>query len=618
MSCRALRLLFSILIACLGLACSGVVAGSEPSFPPLELRIAHLNDHHAHLEGQSGAELLLDGVPTRVELGGFARLVTLFKAQEGTPGLLKLHAGDALSGSLYYTLFRGAADAHLMNQVCFDAFVPGNHEFDGGDEGLRNFLDTLAGGDCATPVLSANVQPLVGTALAPGGRRYLRPYVIREVEGVRVGIIGITAAAKTMQSSRPLDSTRFLDELGTAQATVDELKAQGVRHIVLLTHQGHARDLAMAARLSEVDVIIGGDSHTLLGDFSSLGLAGAGPYPAQVRNREGDLVCVGQAWEYGKAWGLMRISFDARGRVRQCGGEATLVLGDRFEQRNGAGQWQLLEGPAHQQLLARLQETPGVRVAQPDAAAAAMLAGYSGQMDAARARVIAQVAQPFCLVGVPGEAGNRSAAVAGCETAHTLARGSAVAELVATAFLHASPGADLALTNAGGVRLPLAPGPFRLDTAFNLLPFDNLLVELDLRGEQLLGALEDGVSQHLDQGQGGGSHPYGAGVRWRLDMSQPRGQRFSQVEVRDRASGAWLPLELERTYRLVTHDFIATGRDGYHTLGRLQGSAAWHDTYLSYTQALVDFAEARGLLPGPEAASVSHQQVRTRSGQLLP
>jgi 5'-nucleotidase/UDP-sugar diphosphatase len=58
----------------------------------------------------------------------------------------------------------------------------------------------------------------------------------------------------------------------------------------------------MAAQLSDVDVIIGGDSHTLLGDFSAIGIdASSGPYPTVVRNRDGDPVCIGQAWEYAKA-----------------------------------------------------------------------------------------------------------------------------------------------------------------------------------------------------------------------------------------------------------------------------------------------------------------------------
>ena len=228
---------------------------------PLTLNIAHINDHHSQLEPQANAELTLDGQPTRVSLGGFARISSVFKQLEAsTPNLLKLHAGDAITGTLYYTFFRGAADARMMNTVCFDAFALGNHEFDDGDAVLRGFLDELGQGDCRTPVLAANVQPAAGSPLAAsGGRSPIQPYTIKTVGGARVGIVGIAIADKTVNSSRPLASTQFLDEVTSAQRAIDELKRQGVHHIVLLTHQGYARDQAMARRLSGVDVVIGGE-----------------------------------------------------------------------------------------------------------------------------------------------------------------------------------------------------------------------------------------------------------------------------------------------------------------------------------------------------------------------
>lgn len=76
----------------------------------------------------------------------------------------KLHAGDAVTGDLYYTLFKRVADAVLMNEVYFDAFALGNHEFDDGDAGFAAFLDELAKGECNTTVLADNVMPEVGVS----------------------------------------------------------------------------------------------------------------------------------------------------------------------------------------------------------------------------------------------------------------------------------------------------------------------------------------------------------------------------------------------------------------------------------------------------------------------
>jgi 5'-nucleotidase len=126
----------------------------------------------------------LDGVATQVDLGGFARQTAMFKSMADTKNLLKLHAGDALTGSLYYTFFKGAVDAQMMNTICFDAFTPGNHEFDDGDSILKGFLDELAKGSCKTPSISSNVVPAVGTPLVPtASSAYLKPWVIKDVDG---------------------------------------------------------------------------------------------------------------------------------------------------------------------------------------------------------------------------------------------------------------------------------------------------------------------------------------------------------------------------------------------------------------------------------------------------
>jgi 5'-nucleotidase/UDP-sugar diphosphatase len=624
LSGRAATALGALLLA----SCAGKGVGmpdvpsSDAALKPFELNIAHINDHHSQLDGFPATELLLDGVPTQVELGGFARQTALFKSLAGMPNLLKLHAGDALTGSLYYTFFKGKADARMMNTVCFDAFIPGNHEFDDGDATLKGFLDELAVGPCKTPTLSANIVPQTGSPLAPlGATPYLQPTVIKRVDGVRVGLVGITIAGKTRASSRPLPGTQFLDEATAAQAAIDALTAQGVRHIVLMTHQGYAADQALAAKLTGVDVIIGGDSHTLLGDFSAHGVPSSGPYPTVVKNKSGEPVCIGQAWEYSKAFGLMHVKFDAQGRVSQCGGQAALVIGDSFRRKDAAGAtggWQPMSGADSQILAAKLARQPAVRVVTPDADAARTLAAFAGQVNTEKARLIGAASEPLCLVRVPGESTNPSAGVAGCAAAHTLARGSDVAQVVAEAFLRGSRRADFALQNAGGVRVPVPAGTLSMNTAFTVLPFTNVLIELDLTGAEVLAALEDGVANHLDQGQSSGSHPYAAGLRWDLDMRQPRGKRFSNVQVRSKATGAWAPLDPAQSYVMVTNDFVAAGRDGYATLGPVYAAGRFVNTYLLYTQTFVDYLSATGPLARPPRADYAHQNVITRDGVTLP
>ncbi|MCP5271401.1 MAG: 5'-nucleotidase C-terminal domain-containing protein [Burkholderiaceae bacterium] len=599
----------------------GPAADPAPSFAAIELNIAHVNDHHSQLEGFPGTTLTLDGTTTRVTLGGFARLTSIFQALEdaGTPNLLKIHAGDAVTGTLYYTFFKGEADARMMNTICFDAFALGNHEFDDGDAQTAAFLDALWTPACQTPILAANVQPALGTPLAPlSVTDYIQPYAIREFDGVKVALIGIDIAGKTTNSSRPLASTVFADEVATAQAVIDQLKAEGLRHFVLVTHQGYANDLAMAAALTDVDAIVGGDSHSLLGDFTAYGLSSSGAYPTVATNADGKPVCIGQAWEYAKAVGLMNVRFDTTGAVASCGGQASLVIGDDFARDDGTGSFVALDDAARAALKTTLAADPALKVTTPDAGAAAVLASYTGQVDAEKAKPIGTATEALCLVRVPGESTNRSAGTAGCEAANTLARGSDAAQAVAQAFLVGSRRADLALQNAGGVRIPVPAGTLTMNTAFTLLPFTNVIVELDMTGAEVIAALEDAVANHLDAGQSTGSHPYAAGLRWDLDMSQAKGARFSNVQVKNRSTGVWSAIDPAATYVVATNDFIAEGRDGYTTLGTVFASGRVVNTYLLYTQTFADWVVAEGSIGRPARGEYAHQVVITADGTTPP
>ncbi|NDC04247.1 MAG: bifunctional metallophosphatase/5'-nucleotidase, partial [Betaproteobacteria bacterium] len=156
-------------------------------YPQLDLTIAHINDHHSNLDPIADQEFTVDGVKTRVQLGGMAQMAQAFTAYGGRDNVLKLHAGDAITGTSYFTFFRGEADAKMMNAICFDAFALGNHEFDESDAGLKFFLDALAQGSCGTAVLSSNVRPKIGTALAPVSTTdYFRPSMVRVIRGVKV------------------------------------------------------------------------------------------------------------------------------------------------------------------------------------------------------------------------------------------------------------------------------------------------------------------------------------------------------------------------------------------------------------------------------------------------
>lgn len=467
---------------------------------PLSLTILHVNDHHSHLDAESVKLNLMTAAGKResidVEYGGFARVTSAIKSlAAATPNVLKMHAGDAVTGDLYFNLNDGKADADMMNTVCFDSFTLGNHEFDNTDAGLKKFIDFLHAGNCKTPVLSANVKFAPNSALAGGP---VKASTVVERDGQKIGIIGLTIADKTKNSSRPDAGTTFQNEATAAQAEITRLRSQGINKIIVASHVGYTGELALARQLSGVDVIVGADSHTLLGPadrMSALGLTPEGEYPTRVADKDGKLVCVVQAWQYSYVVGELKVDFDKNGDVTGCQGKPHVLIGDTFKRGTAA--------VSDADLAAIKQDIAAsgvLRQTAPDTAAAATLAGYKSAKDALGKKVVATAPANLCLRRVPGTKRDATRSVLGdvCnKDANVIAHGGDVQQLVAQAFLERGKAffnADISIQNGGGVRVDLPAGAVTVGGIYSVLPFKNTLVQLKMTGAEVKASLEDAVS----------------------------------------------------------------------------------------------------------------------------
>ena len=573
-----------------------------------QLTILHINDHHSHLRADGRMSLNIGGNNTRVRSGGFPAIVSTFdKLSEGKSNVLRLHAGDAITGDLYYTLFKGEADAALMNEVCFDAFALGNHEFDNGDAGLANFLDFLNNGDCQTPILAANISPEVGVSplTKNSATDYIQPFTVINKGGMKIGIIGIDIATKTKNSSSPDESTLFLDETETAQKYIDELAADGVNHIILLTHYQYQNDLKLAENLRGVDIIVGGDSHTLLGDFKDLGLNSKGPYPTMAKNADGEPVCVVQAWQYSQIVGELNVDFSNDGVVETCDGLPHMMLGDSFKRKNADGDRVEIEGTERQAVLDAINADPKLHLVKGDTGAEALLAGFSSKVDELKAAKIGNISEDLCLERIPGQGKSKL-----CDVSQTSAYGSDISNLVSHAFRDMARTSDIAIQNAGGVREDVPAGDFTIGDAYKLLPFSNTLVELKMSGEEIKNVLEDALDYALNPEGSTGAYPYAAGVRWHVDVSKDKGFRFTGLEFKGPKDGTWTELDMDRIYTVVTNNYISSGRDGYLTFGTISKEGRVTDTYLDYAQSFVDYVRKVGTVNKLDRSDYSTQSFK--------
>jgi 5'-nucleotidase len=566
----------STLIAAIFTGCGST--SDNNSAKELEVSIFHVNDTHSHLDSETYS-LKFNDVTTYTEIGGYPRVVTKIKAlQDAHDNTLTLNAGDTFQGTLYYSLFKGKADSDMLNMISWDAFELGNHEFDDGDEALKTFLDDTIN----MPVIAANVVPMSGNIL----ENIWTPYVIKEyANGEKVGVIGIDTKQKTEESSSPSDQIRFLDEVETAQKYIDELTNQGINKIVLLTHQGYSSDKEMAAQLDGVDVIIGGDSHTLLGDFSTVGLSYSNgyDYPTKTVDASGKPVCIAQAWQYAYAVGHLNVYFDKAGDVSSCAGDSVLLIGDSFKQDDETGAKVDVSADVKAEILATISAHSNLEQVEKDSVTEATLSTYRSQVDAQKNVVIGTSSELIGHSRIPGD---------NYDKLTTLPLGSDIAPIVAKSFYDLSKRADACIQNAGGVRTPVLAGDVTMGTAYTLLPFANTLFEIDMKGSEIKQVLEDALNNYIDNGGSTGSFPYAYGLRFDIDTTQTTNNRISNLEIKDRTTGTWSTIDNTTMYVIVTNSYTGGGKDGYVTFKTVQDERGpGIDTYLDYALSFVRYVE---------------------------
>lgn len=489
------------------------------------MTLVHTNDTHARIEPTA---ITLSGKAS--SLGGVARRIALYDRLRATErNVLFLDAGDVFQGTLYFNQYRGLVDRYFMHRAGVRVMALGNHEFDLGPDALAAFLS-----EARFPVVSANTNISREPKLAK-----VRPYTVVRIGSENIGVVGLTTP-DTAVIANPGPTVTFTDPVPAAQNAINELLARKVNKIIILSHLGYDQDLLVARRLVGAQVIVGGHSHTLLGKFPHTELRPAGDYPTVVKNPEGRDVLVVQAWEWGKVVGKLKLEFDATGQLAKYEGQAMLVTPDIAEDRFAA---------------------ESVKV-------------YAIPIAALNAQVVAQNA--FELNG---------------DRAVVRRRESNLSNLIAEGmrWKTKNAGTQIALQNGGGVRATIAAGPITVGKVYEVLPFGNTLVVMDLKGSEIVAALENGVSQWE---QTAGRFLSGvAGLKYTFDLSKPVGSRVTKVEV-EGANGQFAAIDPNATYRTVVNNFISTGGDGFNSLRDAKG--ARYDTGFADAEALLEYVRSLG------------------------
>lgn len=329
--------------------------------------------------------------------------------------------------------------------------------------------------------------------------RQLKPYIITKYQ---VGIIGMITP-ETGAVSSPGDDVDFIEPIDLIQDLIDELHAKGIKRIIALTHIGYNQDQELARKTKGLSMIVGAHSHTFIGDVPG----SQGPYPTIVKDLDGIEVPIVTNGKWGYNLGHLEVEFDDNGRISAYSGQP-IRLTDKVKQ----------DSKLESQIIAWKQ---------PFLDFASEVVGFA---KGPFAQMTCQLTE--CSIG----------------------------NLVADAMMHAHPKAQLALTNAGGLRAGISRGNITRGQVLSVLPFGSTLVDLPFTGTELRNVLEGIVSwQNLETGHEITSFVQVAGIELVFNGAKPKGERIESLKVLK--DGILVELQPEEVYTVVTLDFMVTGGD---------------------------------------------------------
>jgi 5'-nucleotidase len=251
------------------------------------ITVLHVSDTHSHLDAFGPKKADLSGT-----VGGIAKAATVVgMTRAAHPNVLLLHAGDIFQGDPIFNTYFGVPELQLMAQIGFDAMTVGNHEFSYGPGPFSDVVGmAFAGG--SFPLLSANLDLSAYPPLQP----YIRSSIVKQFDGVKVGIFGLTTPYDPTTMPAPAVIMENVFEIAAMQ--MQALRDSGASVVICLSHLGNYLDRILAANVPGIDYIIGGHDHYTY------------EQPVAVTNPLGGTTYVFQAGAHYEAMGELTFNVD--------------------------------------------------------------------------------------------------------------------------------------------------------------------------------------------------------------------------------------------------------------------------------------------------------------------
>ncbi len=446
-------------------------------------------------------------------IGGFATVASIIDAERKVnPNVLFLHAGDINTGVPESDLLNALPDIFVLNRMKLDAVAVGNHEFDKPRDVLLKQISWAK-----FPFISANIYK--------NGEPFFTQYIVKNVGGVRVAIVGFTTEHTKILEGPNSEDLEFKNVVEVAKKLIPEIRKQA-DVVIALTHlgvgQGYSDIYTTADQLAQnvegIDLIIDGHSHTNM------------TTPMVVNG-----VPIVQAFEWAKILGKVDMEIE-NGKVVKIEWSAIPVIQSKVVGKDQAGK-------------------NVYQVVTPEAPYVKTALDYFKKLGGAKLDTVIGTTE-ILLNG---------------ERADVRSKTTNLANLIADSMKWKT-GADVALTNGGGIRASIKPGEIKIRDVLTVLPFGNTLYVLEMKGSDLVKVFEYAAS--VPNGQG--AFLQVAGATWKAE-----GGKLTELLIGGK------PVDPEKIYKVVTNDYMAAGGDGYATLKGQKG----YNTFYVMADVVVEYIQ---------------------------
>lgn len=302
------KLLFEVFILLLfGCSCSQN-SNNIPQNDNFSLQILHFNDIHSS-ETFNIQITSADNNTAAAFAGGWPRLIQAVSSAETSPYKEIIFAGDIFQqGYPLFTYTNGRYDYDMLCRVSPSIITLGNHELYETDTGVLNsFFDYILQGkdNCSFDIVLANVKFDNKTI-----QNEIKPYIIREYGQNKTAYFGLTTNESGMNN---ITGMQIYDPFETAKEIIRQIKKARINKIIAVTHLGIEQDKKLAEMFPDIDLIVGGHSHTILGDYSALNIKSCDKnYPVEANNGTTYIITAGS---HGLILGNINVRFNQDGQI---------------------------------------------------------------------------------------------------------------------------------------------------------------------------------------------------------------------------------------------------------------------------------------------------------------